>query len=118
MKPDIKRPSESHEVAARLNEDDANEEQVLRLYVSAASPLSSRATVGVRQFLERFLPGQYRLVVIDIGSNVPLAKLDQVIASPTLVRLFPLPQQRFIGDLSNVERLRVSLGLRDAGGSS
>lgn len=89
--------------------------QSYRLYVSTASPLSARAIVNARRFLEKHLPGRYKLSVLDIGAHVELAKTDQVIASPTLVRLRPLPQRRFIGDMSDTERLRGALGLPDGG---
>lgn len=88
--------------------------QTYRLYVSAASPLSSRAIVNARSFLERHLPGRHSLAVLDIGTHLAQARLDQIVASPTLLRLLPLPQRRFIGDMSDTERLRVSLGLRPA----
>ncbi|APW38383.1 hypothetical protein RD110_15260 [Rhodoferax koreense] len=99
-----------HETSSR------NRTQLYRLYVSAASPLSSRAIVNSRSFLERHLPGLHRLAVLDIAANVTQAKLDQIIASPTLVRLSPLPQRRFVGDMSDTERLRVSLGLQPVSG--
>lgn len=89
----------------------AEEVQAYRLYISTASPISSRAIVNARRFLETALPGRYRLAVLDIAANVQAARRDQIIASPTLVRLSPLPQRRFIGDLSDVEQLRRSLDL-------
>ena len=89
------------------------EPQVFRLYVSAASPVSARAIVNARRFLETHLPGGHRLAVLDIASHIGLAREDQIIASPTLVRLHPLPQRRFIGDMSDTTRLRTALGLRE-----
>jgi len=86
-------------------------EQVYRLYVTAGSPVSSRAVVNARRFFEAHLPGKHLLSVLDLAKNVELAKADQIFASPTLVRLLPLPQRRFIGDMSDVSRLRFSLGL-------
>lgn len=81
------------------------------LYVSAASPVSARAVVNARRFFEQFLPGRHHLRVLDIAQNLGAARADQVIASPTLIRLSPLPQRRFIGDISDTERLRHTLGL-------
>jgi len=89
---------------------EGGEEQLFRLYVSSASPVSSRAVVNARHFLQRYLPGRHRLVVLDIARHVAAARGDQVIASPTLIRLLPLPHRRFIGDMSDTERLRLSLG--------
>jgi circadian clock protein KaiB len=81
------------------------EVQVFRLYVSSASPVSSRALVNARRFFDGHLPGRYRLEIVNIGDHVEQARRDQVVASPTLLRLSPLPQRRFIGDMSNTERL-------------
>jgi circadian clock protein KaiB len=81
----------------------------LRLYVSAATPNSSNAIVNIRSFCERFLPGQYELEILTISENVPQAALDQVVAAPTLIRLWPMPVRRFIGDMSNSQRLLQGL---------
>ena len=80
-----------------------------RLYVSAVTPVSSRALVNARRFFDDRLPGQYSLEIVNIADNVEMARQDQVIASPTLIRLSPLPQRRFIGDLSDAERLTAML---------
>lgn len=80
-----------------------------RLYISSTSPISSRAVVNARRFLEEFLPGKYHLAVMNIAENIDKARADQIVASPTLMRIWPLPQRRFIGDLSDTERLRRSL---------
>jgi circadian clock protein KaiB len=85
--------------------------QVFRLYVTAASPISARAIVNARRFMELRLPGAHRLDVLDIAENVPFAIADEIIASPTLVRVSPLPARRFIGDLSDITRLEAALGL-------
>jgi circadian clock protein KaiB len=89
----------------------SREPEVYRLYVSAVSPISSRAIVNARKFLNRYLPGRHKLFVLDIAQHVATARADQIIASPTLIRLTPAPQRRFIGDMSDGERLRASLGL-------
>ncbi|HEY4067334.1 MAG TPA: circadian clock KaiB family protein [Burkholderiaceae bacterium] len=85
--------------------------QQYRLYVTAGSPISSRAVVNARRFFEAQLPGRHRLSVLDIAEHIALARADQVVASPTLIRLLPLPQRRFIGDMSDTGRLIASLGL-------
>jgi circadian clock protein KaiB len=84
--------------------------QQYRLYVTAGSPVSARAVVNARRFFEAHLPGRHRLWVLDIAEHITLAQEDQIIASPTLLRLIPLPQRRFIGDMSDTARLRTSLG--------
>lgn len=81
----------------------------LRLYVTGATPASARAVVNARRFCETHLTGRYRLEVLDIGEHVEQAAADQIVAAPTLIRLAPLPLRRFIGDLSDDERLRRSL---------
>ncbi len=85
--------------------------QVFRLYVTAASPISARAIVNGRRFMELRLPGAHRLEILDIAKNIPLAIADEIIASPTLVRVAPAPIRRFIGDLSDVATLEASLDL-------
>ena len=84
----------------------SDKQALFRLYVSAVSPLSSRAIVNARQFLDSHAPGCYQLTVLDIAQHVNDAKHDQVIASPTLVRYAPQPSRRVVGDLSDVARMR------------
>ena len=89
-------------------------EHIYRLYVTAGSPVSSRAVVNARRFFDLHLPNGHSLSVLDLAKHVDLAKVDQIVASPTLIRLAPLPQRRFIGDMSDTSRLRASLGLAPA----
>ncbi|MDO9436606.1 circadian clock KaiB family protein [Hydrogenophaga sp.] len=86
--------------------------QTFRLYVSAVSPRSSRAVVNARKFFEEHFAGSHVLEVLDIADNIDAARADQVIASPTLIRVAPLPQRRFVGDMSNTESLRLALGIK------
>ena len=83
----------------------------LRLWVSAAAPLSARAVVNTRAFCEAHMPGRYELEILSISDHVERAASDQVIAAPTLLRLWPLPVRRFIGDMSNPARLLDGLDL-------
>lgn len=96
------RPSSSTDATERP-------EHRYRLYVSAASPVSSRAIVNARRFFEETLPGRHRLEVLNIADHVASARADRIVASPTLLRLAPLPQRRFIGDLSDTAQLARSL---------
>ena len=82
-----------------------------RLYVSMASPISLLAIANARRTLQEAYPGTHHLAVLNIADHVASARQDQIIASPTLLRLTPLPQRRFIGTLSDPDRLRHSLGL-------
>ena len=88
---------------------------VLRLYLSSAAPLSSKAVVNTRAFCEKHLAGRYTLEILSIAENIDKAAQDQVLAAPTLVRLSPLPVRKFIGDMSNPERLLDGLELRNGG---
>ena len=73
---------------------------VLRLYVTGATSRSSQAIERVRAICEEKLKGRYRLEVIDIYQLPALAKGDQIVATPTLIRVLPAPLRRYIGDLS------------------
>jgi circadian clock protein KaiB len=87
---------------------------VLRLYVSGMTARSSRAIVNIRKICEEHLKGRYELEVVDISQNPTLAQGQQVIAAPTLIKELPLPLRRFIGDMSQTERLLVGLELMKA----
>jgi circadian clock protein KaiB len=87
---------------------------VLRLYVAGATPHSRRAIVNLRKICEQHLKGRYELEVVDIAQNPTLAEGEQIVAAPTLIKALPLPLRRFIGDLSQTDRLLVGLDLRAA----
>lgn len=89
-----------------------------RLYVSMASPISLRAIANARRILQEAYPGTHLLTVLNIAEHVDLARADQIIVSPTLLRLAPLPQRRFIGDLSDLNRLRRAFGMLPAQGAA
>lgn len=84
---------------------------MLRLFVSGATPRSLRAIANLREVLEGEMPGRYDLQVIDIYQDPAAARDHQVIAAPTLVKLFPEPVRRITGDLSDVERVLRGLGV-------
>jgi circadian clock protein KaiB len=79
----------------------------LRLYVIANTPGSTLALANLRALCEKHLAGRYRLEVINLSENPQLAKADGILAVPTLVRKLPVPIRKFIGNLSNPERLLV-----------
>jgi circadian clock protein KaiB len=85
---------------------------LLRLYVIGATPRSMRAIVNIRKICEEHLHGRYELEVVDISQHPALAAGDQIIATPTLIKKLPLPLRRFIGDMSQTERILVGLDLR------
>lgn len=90
----------------------ARDHYVLRLYVTGMTPRSTQALDTIRAICEEHLPGRYDLEVIDIYQRPHLAKDEQIIAVPTLVKKLPTPLRRFIGDLSDVERVLFGLDLR------
>jgi circadian clock protein KaiB len=87
----------------------------LRLYVAGETPRSLAATTNLKKMCEEHLPGRYIIEVIDLVKNPQLAAGDQIFAIPTLVRMFPEPMKRIIGDLSDATRTLVGLDLRKAG---
>ncbi len=88
------------------------EEWRLRLYVAGRSPKCLTALENLKQFCEQHMAGQYEIEVIDLLENPRLAKDDQIIAIPTLVRKLPEPLRKIIGDLSDTERMLVGLDLK------
>lgn len=89
-----------------------DEHYSLRLYVAGMTPRSMQAIENIRTICEEHLQGRYDLTVIDLYQQPVLAEGDQIIAAPTLIKKLPLPLRRFIGDLSNTERILVGLDLR------
>jgi circadian clock protein KaiB len=86
---------------------------MLKLYVAGITPRSATAIQNVKEVLETNLHGRYELEVVDIYRQPVLAKGEQIIAAPTLVKKLPLPLRRLIGDMSNKERVLVGLDLKD-----
>ncbi len=84
----------------------------LRLYIAGRTPKCVAAFANLQRLCEEHLAGQYRIEVIDLLENTQLAKGDQILAVPTLVRKLPEPIKKIIGDLSNTERVLVGLDLR------
>ncbi len=89
----------------------SKERYALRLYVSGATPCSTRAVENVKLLCEEHLPGRYDLEVVDIYQQPGLAEDDQILATPTLVRRLPLPLRRLVGNLSDSERVLGRLNL-------
>ncbi len=84
----------------------------LRLYVAGQTPKAVAAFANLKKICEENLKGRYRIQLIDLLMNPQLAKGDQILALPTLVRKLPTPVKKIIGDLSNKERVLVGLDLR------
>lgn len=87
----------------------------LRLYVAGESPRSRQAFRNLRELCETHLAGRYEIEIVDLLQNPRLARGDQIVAVPTLVRKLPEPVRKIIGDLSNTDRVLVGLDLRPRG---
>jgi len=85
---------------------------VLRLYVAGMTPKSTLAVTNIKKICEEHLQGRYSLEVIDLYKSPALADGEQIIAAPTLLKKLPLPLRKFIGDMSNTEKIIVGLDLR------
>jgi circadian clock protein KaiB len=83
----------------------------LRLYVAGQSPKSVRAVENLRRVCEEHLAGRYTIELVDLMANPQLARADEIIAVPTLVRKLPEPIRRIIGDLSDTEKVLIGLQL-------
>jgi circadian clock protein KaiB len=88
---------------------------VLRLYLAGMSPRSTEAFASVKSICEKYLAGRYELEVVDIYQNPSVARDDEIIASPTLVKRLPAPLRRLIGDLAREERVLAGLDLKKTG---
>jgi len=90
----------------------AKEKYHLRLYVAGTTPRSLTAVANIKKICEEHLQGRYDLEVIDIYQQPTLAKGEQIIAAPTLIKKLPLPLRKFIGDMADQERILVGLDLK------
>ena len=88
---------------------------ILRLYVSGSTLKSERAVENIKLVCEQHLKGRYNLEVIDIHRQANLARDEQIVAVPTLIKRFPPPRRRLIGDLSNIKKVLfgLDLGMRE-----
>jgi circadian clock protein KaiB len=84
----------------------------LRLYIAGQTPKSVTALANLKRICEEHMDGQYHIEIIDLLENPQLARKDQIVAIPTLVRELPQPLRRIIGDLSNTQKVLVGLDLQ------
>jgi len=84
---------------------------MLKLYVSGQTPRALASFANIRRICEQHLPGRYSIEVIDLLVHPGKAKADQIVAVPSLVRYFPLPLKKIIGDLGNEERVVAALDI-------
>lgn len=92
-----------------------SEQWELRLYVAGQTPKSVKAFANLKKLCEEHLQGQYRIEIIDLLQHPELAKQDQILAIPTLVRKLPPPLRQIIGDLSDQDKVLLGLDLRAVG---
>lgn len=100
------------EFESALTSEKKGDKYILRLFVAGINPKSRRAIENLREILEENLKDQYELEIIDIYQQPLFAKEDQIVAAPTLIKELPPPLRRFVGDLSNKERILLGLHLK------
>jgi circadian clock protein KaiB len=93
---------------SELNKD----KYILRLYITGTTSRSALALTNLKKICEEYLEGRYELEVIDLYKMPSLAKDEQIIAAPTLIKKLPLPFRRIIGDMSNAEKVLMGLDLK------
>src|ERR1051326_838301 len=87
---------------------------VLLLFVTGATPKSTRAILNVKRFCDEHLRDHYRLRIVDLYQQPDSARKEQIVAAPTLIKRLPLPLRRFVGDMSDAKRLLDGLKLQSA----
>ncbi len=108
--PEIENSTDQFELTL---EDSGSEKYILRLYIAGMTPKSIHAISNIKKICEEYLKGRYNLEVIDLYQTPQLAKGEQIIAAPTLIKKLPLPLRHIIGDMSCTDRLLVGLDLRE-----
>lgn len=103
---------EAKAAAGKKAPEPSREEWILKLYVAGQTQNSLTAFANLKKICEDHLEGRYRIEVIDLLKNPQLAKGDQIVAVPTLIRKLPTPVKKIIGNLSNTEKVLVGLDLR------
>lgn len=91
--------------------ESVNDKYILRLYITGTTHRSALAITNLKKICEEYLEGRYELEVIDLYQKPYLAKDEQIIAAPTLIKRLPLPFRRVIGDMSNKEKVLMGLDL-------
>lgn len=91
--------------------NDKGKKYILRLFVSGNLPNSARAVANIKAICESYLKNRYELEIIDIYERPDLASAEGIIAIPMLIKKFPIPEERMIGDLSNIDKVLKGLSL-------
>jgi circadian clock protein KaiB len=112
----VRNASKTMAAAKKAKRGKAKQEVMeLRLYIAGQTPKSLMALNNLKKICEEHAGGKYRIDVIDLVKSPQLARGDQILAIPTLVRNLPVPIRKIIGDLSDIERVLVGLNLRPGG---
>ena len=96
----------------RAKKPSAEPEYELRLFVSGLTPRSQRAIDNLQNICERYLAGRHRIEVVDLYQSPGTARAEQIVATPTLLKIQPFPPRRVIGDLSQVEKVLHGLDIK------
>ena len=107
MENEENRALEAMEMAATKSEEAS---YVFRLFVANHTPKSLRAIENIKALCEKHFMGRYDLEIVDLLKNPKTARLEQIVAVPTLVKKYPLPIRKFVGDLSSSGRILMGLG--------
>ncbi len=105
----------NNEVYEQLVEDSGKEAYLLRLYVAGVTPRSSDALSRIKALCEEHLQGRYELEVIDIRQQPELAQENQIVVTPTLIKVLPPPLRRLVGDLLGTEEVLKGLNIQRRG---
>jgi circadian clock protein KaiB len=111
MKPQKKEESKQY-TGDKKDDSKPDENYILQLYITGATPSSTRAIRNLKKICKEYLDKRYELEVIDIYQQPQLAKGEQIIAAPTLIKKLPLPLRTLIGDLSDTDRVLMGLNLK------
>jgi circadian clock protein KaiB len=98
--------------ARKKTKKEENDSWNLRLYVVGQTAKSVAAISNLKKFCAEHLDDRYTIEIVDVAKNPKLARRDQIVAVPTLVRKLPVPVRKIIGDLSNTEKVLVGFDLR------
>ena len=91
--------------------DQENRQYILRLFVTGAAVNSQRAVVNLKEICEKYIKDDYSLEIIDVYQQKQIAEREQLLALPLLIKSYPLPEKRMIGDMSDTEKVLKGLGI-------
>ncbi len=106
-----KKNSGTRQKADKTIKKEHNEKYILKLYVAGITPRSMKAILNIKEFCRNHLEGRYELEIIDLYQHPVLAGKEQIVAAPTLIKKLPPPLRKFIGDMSNTEKILVGFDL-------